>query len=321
MGDFKPVMVGNYTIADRPSDVSIRYIVIHATELSYADTIARFQSPHHVSAHTVIRGADGQQTGMVTPDNVAWHAGNWDMNCRSLGIEQEAYVDDAASFTGPMMAALVDQILTWSVQYHISLDRAHILGHDNVAAPSREAAKQMHRDPGWQFDWAQLFRQLGVSAEPSAPVNSGQALKITSRYVNLFQQPSVTSEVIGQTTDSLSYRASYGQEFVCVAQHGDWLAIDFNGQQAWLNRKDAVGVQRPILTVDQEPVNLYGSTQPDAAAIGELQSGEQYVISDTLTGLKASDTTGHLSAVETNDVFQQIWYGHRIGYVKISKSN
>ncbi|MFC6253948.1 N-acetylmuramoyl-L-alanine amidase [Secundilactobacillus hailunensis] len=319
MPEFKPALSDNYTAANRPSDVSIHYIVIHATELSYADTIARFQSPHHVSAHMVVRGADGQRTAMVTPDNVAWHAGNWDMNCRSLGIEQEAYVADAASFTAPMLAALADQILTWSVQYHIPLDRAHLLGHDNVAAPSREAAKQMHRDPGWQFDWAQLFRLLGVSSEPSAPVKVGQALKITSQYVDLVQQPDVTGEVIGQKTDPLSYRASYGQEFVCVAKQGEWIAIDFGGQQAWFNQRDATGVIRSIYTVDQTSIPLYGSTQPNAATIAELQIGEQYVISDTLKGLQTSDTDGYLSAKATSELYAQIWYNHRIGYIKAAQ--
>lgn len=318
MSDFKPAMSDNYTIANRPNDVRIHYIVIHATELSYADTIARFQSLHHVSAHMVVRGADGQQTVMVTPDNVAWHAGNWDMNCRSLGIEQEAYVDDAASFTALMLAALTDQILTWSVQYHIPLDRAHLLGHDNVAAPSQEAAEQMHRDPGWQFDWAQLFRQLGVPPEPLRPVVVGDAVAITKRYVDLVQQPDAASEVIGQKADPLSYRASYGQEFVCVGQYGDWLAIDYGGQQAWFNRRDATGVNRPILMVKREPMNLYGSTQPDAKAIGKLQLGEQYVISDTLKGLQTSDADGYLSAKPTSELYAQIWYNHRIGYVKVN---
>ncbi len=128
MTEFRPALVSNYTHAKRPVDVRIHYIVIHATELSYSDTIARFQSANQVSAHVVIRQADGHRTEMVAPGNVAWHAGNWDMNCRSLGIEQEAYIEDSAAYTESMMAALAIQIQEWSARYHVPLDRAHLLG-------------------------------------------------------------------------------------------------------------------------------------------------------------------------------------------------
>lgn len=319
MTEFEPALASNYTRAERPTDVRIRYIVIHATELSYSDTVARFQSANQVSAHVVIRQADGHRIGMVAPENVAWHAGNWDMNCRSLGIEQEAYIEDAATYTEPMMRALADQILEWSARYHVPLDRAHLLGHDNVAAPTREKAAGMHRDPGWYFDWEDLFRRLGVKSESGLPVTAGQGIKITSNYVDLYQQPTLEDEVIGIKTDPSSYRASYGEEFVCVAQQDDWIAINFDGQLAWLKQSQVVGAQREILKIGNEPLALYGSTQPDTPAIGELLPGEQYVISDQLTGVKTGDSMGRLITENTNDVFKQIWYNHRVGYVNATE--
>lgn len=320
MPEFKPALTGNYTIAQRPADVSIHYIVIHATELNYLETLARFQSLNHVSAHTVIRQHDGHRTEMVLPKDVAWHAGNWDMNCRSLGIEQEAYVTDAASFTEPMLNALVTQISEWSSQYYIPLDRAHLLGHDNVAAPNQKAQVRMHRDPGWYFDWEGLFQKLGIASMPDLPVKVGQGVRIKTRYADLHQQPDPESPVIGNQSDTLTYRASYGQEFVCVAEHGDWLAIYFNGQRAWCRQSQVSGIQRPILKVSHETA-IYGSTQLGTPAIGLLQPDEQYVISDELNGLQTSDTAGHLTAHKTNEIFEQIWYGHRIAYVKASEKN
>lgn len=319
MTEFRPALVNNYTHAKRPADVRIRYIVIHATELSYSDTIARFQSANQVSAHVVIRQADGHRTEMVAPENVAWHAGNWDMNCRSLGIEQEAYIEDSAAYTESMMTALATQIEEWSARYHVPLDRAHLLGHDNVAAPTHEKAVEMHHDPGWYFDWENLFQRIGIKAEAVQPIKVGQGIRITSNDVDLYQQPTLGSEVIGNNTAPSSYRASYGEEFACVAQQGDWIAIYFSGQKAWLKQSHVVGVQQPILKIEDEPVALYGSTQPDAPAIGELLPGEQYVISDQLTGLETSDVMGHLTTEDTSDMFQQIWYNHRIGYVKATE--
>lgn len=318
MIEFKPALTENYTIANRPTDVSIHYIVIHATELSYPDTIARFQNPNHVSAHVVIRQHDGHRTAMVAPKDVAWHAGNWDMNCRSLGIEQEAYVADVTSFTEPMMGALASQILEWSAQYAIPLDRAHLLGHDNVAAPIKKVRTQMHCDPGWSFDWERLFQKLGVVPAPNLPVNIGQGVRIVTHYADLFQYPALESSVIGRLADTLTYRASYGQEFVCVAEHGAWLAIDFNGQRAWLRQSQVSGIRRPILKVSRR-MAIYGSTQSGAPATGFLQPDEQYVITDELAGLQTSDAAGHLTVHATHDVFKQIWYGHRIAYVKANE--
>lgn len=315
MTDFKAAMAGNYTVADRPNDIRIRYIVIHATELNYRATIARFQTPNQVSAHVVIRQRDGYRTTMVAPQNVAWHAGNWDMNCRSLGIEQEAYAEQPASFTQPMLHTLATQILEWSTQYHISLDRAHLLGHDNVAAPTQAAEPAMHRDPGWYFDWEALFRQLGIVTKPKLPVNVGHAVRITDTYADLFQQPISQSRFIGKRLEPLSHRVSYGQEFACVAKDGGWIAINFSGRLGWINENQVTGVQRPILKVAHQ-ISLYGSTQPDAPAIDVLQPGEQYVISDEPAGLQTSDTSGRLTVQKTGDLFWQIWYGHRIGYVK-----
>lgn len=316
MPDFKPALPQNYTLANRPGDVRLRYIVIHATELNYAETIVRFQSPHQVSAHVVIRQQDGHRVTMVEPQNVAWHAGNWDINCRSLGIEQEAYVAESTSFSVPMMATLADQILEWSDRFQIPLDRAHILGHDNVVTPTPEAEGRMHQDPGWYFDWAALFAKLGVTPELVSPIVVGQGLRVTARYVNLYQEPTANSAVIGHQDKPFTYRASYGQTFVCVEKVGSWVAINFSGHRAWLNQQDAAGVQRPIYTVGTESVPLYGMTQPDARPIGELKPGEQYVISDELAGLQSTDAAGQLRARQTDDRFYQIWYGHRIGYVK-----
>ncbi|WP_054700340.1 hypothetical protein [Secundilactobacillus odoratitofui] len=64
-------LASNYTVANRPSDLGIRYIIIHATQLSYDDTVARFLAPNEVSAHVVIRQTDGLVTEMVASQNVA----------------------------------------------------------------------------------------------------------------------------------------------------------------------------------------------------------------------------------------------------------
>ena len=49
-----------------------------------------------------------------------------------------------------------------AAQYHIPLDRAHILGHDNVPGTTPAHSPGMHWDPGPYWDWAHYFDLLGT---------------------------------------------------------------------------------------------------------------------------------------------------------------
>ncbi|HET9492793.1 MAG TPA: N-acetylmuramoyl-L-alanine amidase, partial [Chloroflexia bacterium] len=87
-----PAHPNNYTVG-RPYP-PLNTILIHDTEGSYASAISWFQNPNsRVSAHYVLRSADGQVTQMVREANTAWHAGNWDYNVRSIGLEHEGYMN------------------------------------------------------------------------------------------------------------------------------------------------------------------------------------------------------------------------------------
>ena len=70
------------------------------TQETFGDTIDIFQDPaRKVSAHYVVRSADGHVAQCVRERDVAWHAGNWDYNTRSIGIEHEGWVDKPEYFT------------------------------------------------------------------------------------------------------------------------------------------------------------------------------------------------------------------------------
>ena len=75
----------NYTQARRPQS-AIRFIVIHVTEGSYLGTVAWLRDPRaHASANFVV-GRDGKVQELVPLHDIAWHAGNWAYNVRSVGI-------------------------------------------------------------------------------------------------------------------------------------------------------------------------------------------------------------------------------------------
>ncbi len=88
-----PADPSNYTSSSRPTSYPITKIIVHTTEGSYAGAISWFQNPSsNVSAHYVLRSSDGEATQMVCHKDIAWHAGNWYYNTRSIGLEHEGYV-------------------------------------------------------------------------------------------------------------------------------------------------------------------------------------------------------------------------------------
>jgi hypothetical protein len=161
---------GSYDLADRPHGPAIDHIVLHDTEGSYAGAVATFTNPaNYVSAHYVIRAADGHVTQMVRTRDVAWHAGNWYLNMHSVGIEQEGYaVRGATWFTERLYRSSARLVRYLAARYRIPLDRQHILGHDNVPGTIPARVARMHWDPGPFWDWNHYLALLGRPVRPSA---------------------------------------------------------------------------------------------------------------------------------------------------------
>ncbi|WP_326815740.1 MULTISPECIES: N-acetylmuramoyl-L-alanine amidase [unclassified Streptomyces] len=156
LAHWTPASAANYTASTRPSAYPVQYVIIHVTQEIFSDAIGIFQNPaKQVSAHYVVRSADGYIAQCVREQDIAWHAGNWDYNTCSVGIEHEGWVDQPAYFTN----ALYEQsaLLTASVcdRYGIPKDRAHILGHAEVPGTD-------HTDPGPNWDWVRYIRLVNL---------------------------------------------------------------------------------------------------------------------------------------------------------------
>ncbi len=162
---------GNYDLADRPRDgQNIRYIVIHTTEGSYNGTLSVFQDPTYAaSAHYLVRSRDGHLAKLVSPDNLAWHAGNWYFNMHSVGIEHEAVsADGHLWFTDELYATSAALVRFLCDRYHVPMDREHIIGHDEVPGLTQARTPAMHWDPGPYWDWNRFMRMVrGAPGEPA----------------------------------------------------------------------------------------------------------------------------------------------------------
>ncbi|WP_371673063.1 N-acetylmuramoyl-L-alanine amidase [Streptomyces sp. NBC_00289] len=155
--EWQPATVSNYTVSGRPGSYSVDRVVIHVTQETYNDTLSIFRNPQkQVSAHYVVRSADGHMAQCVREADVAWHAGNWDYNTRSIGIEHEGWVDRPAYFTDAMYEQSAELAAAVCGTYGIPKDRTHIIGHYEVPGSD-------HTDPGPHWDWVRYMRLVDLA--------------------------------------------------------------------------------------------------------------------------------------------------------------
>ncbi len=255
---WSPASTSNYT-AGRSGE-SIRYVVIHTTQGSYAGAISWFRNPSaRVSAHYVLRSSDGEVTQMLAHANTGWHAGNSTYNRRSIGIEHEGFVADPGRWYTTAMYESSARLTRWICERHgIPMDRAHIIGHVEVPGAT-------HTDPGTGWDWARYMRL--VTGTPDAPA-----------YAATF-----TGSSIPETMTS-------GERAVA------WVELRNEGTAVWRLDRTFLGAadDMPSPFFDAENwVNDHRSTPPDHSGYGRGDVGrftfmitapevtEETVVSDT----------------------------------------
>jgi hypothetical protein len=120
--------------------------------------VAAFTGPTSTSAaHYLVNGATGSTDPAVTqfaPDR-DWvrSVNNWWFNETSIGVEQIGFaVAPAGYFTQSLYKRSADLVGWVAWRYHIPVDRAHILGHDNIPNSIDNPTVQ-HWDPGPSWDW------------------------------------------------------------------------------------------------------------------------------------------------------------------------
>ena len=162
-----------------PRTKEVSAVVIHYTEGSYAGCISWFKNcESSVSAHYVIRSADGQITQMVLEKDKAWHARS--ANGYTIGIEHEAYGNVWEFFTEEMYQSSADLIRSICSRYDtIDGQRTHDrdtldngfcvnnglynLGGEGACVQIRghqHYPDQSHTDPGPYWDWNYYYKLI-----------------------------------------------------------------------------------------------------------------------------------------------------------------
>ncbi|MFG2801283.1 N-acetylmuramoyl-L-alanine amidase [Streptomyces pseudovenezuelae] len=297
---------GNHDLGDRPASQSIRYIVIHDTEGSWEGVLNLVQDPTYVSWNYTLRSTDGHIAQHVKAKDVAWHAGNWYINAKSIGLEHEGFLANPdAWYTEAMYRSSARLVKYLSVKYGIPLDRQHILGHENVPGPTTSTVAGMHTDPGPYWDWRHYFELLGHPFRTTAPQQGGlvtirpdyatnrpqytgcvtkgvPCASHGSSEVRLYSAPDESSALVtdiglggrAPTIDvnDLSSRVSTGQQYAVAGRDGDWTAIWYLGQKAWFRNPasspTAVNAAGLVVTPKKGlgSVPVYGRAYPEASA-------------------------------------------------------
>lgn len=279
---------GNHDKADRPRSQRVDYIVVHDTE-GYWDTDLRLvQDPSYVSWHYTVRSSDGLVAQHVPTKDVAWHAGNWYVNAKSIGVEHAGFLTEPDTwYTEEMYRASARLVRFLADTYDVPLDRQHILGHDNVPGTVASSIPDMHTDPGPYWDWAHYFELLGAPFHRTAGPSGGLVTILPdygrhrpsytgcakagercaghgSAAVRLHTAPDSDAPLVkdvglrpgggDSTTDvnDTGARASTGQTFAVAGHRGGWTAIWYLGRRAWFHnppaRPTAVGARGWVVT-------------------------------------------------------------------------
>ena len=162
---------GSYTQASRtPRGHQITTIVIHATDGGTLDgNVWWLSGGHsHASAHYVI-SRTGSIVQLVHLSDIAWHAGNWKVNCHSIGIEHVGDTYDPTGFTTDEYRSSA-RLVAWLVRrFGIPVDRPHIIGPSEVPAPNHPGlfgGADHHTDPGPFWRWGYYMNLVRHYAFP-----------------------------------------------------------------------------------------------------------------------------------------------------------
>ena len=149
---------GNFTKAHRAPQ-SISKLVVHVTEGSFWGSVRWLKNPRaHASSHYVVSRA-GDIVQLVHVSDIAWHAGNWGTNVKSVGIEHEGFTYGPNGFTDKQYRQSAKLAAWLAKRALMPIDRAHIIGHHEVPGPNGgRGGASGHTDPGPRWNWTRYLR-------------------------------------------------------------------------------------------------------------------------------------------------------------------
>jgi hypothetical protein len=184
----------SYRVADRPYGFEfIDSIMIHDTEEAYAGTVAAFTDQNAgASTQYLVSGqknsSDPAVTQFVADKNWAKNVNNFWFNQHSIGIENIGFAVAPAGYYTRQLYERCADLVGWVVwKYRIPLDRAHILGHDNIpnSVGPPDGPHVQHWDPGPSWDWPYFMALVRAAYERWSHDAPPPPAEIPARYTKL----------------------------------------------------------------------------------------------------------------------------------------
>ena len=149
---------GNRTNANRGAP-RIDRIVIHVAQGSYSGTLNWFNDPSSSSsAHYTVSSKGGNVGQSVKEEDIAWHAGWWNTNKTSIGIEHGGYIGNEGYFKDAMYEPSARLTAYLCRKYNIPVKRRYIIGHHEVPGCSGGGGGvSCHVDPGQHWEWGRYM--------------------------------------------------------------------------------------------------------------------------------------------------------------------
>ncbi|MDE0151159.1 MAG: N-acetylmuramoyl-L-alanine amidase [Bdellovibrionales bacterium] len=151
------------------SPIDVQFLILHYTGCSLEKTFEIFKDPKKkVSAHFVIdqTGAIYEIISCIKKPVKAFHAGqsSWktwtNFNNHSIGVELVNFNGNLFNYTEEQYSSLAQLILHLQKIYPPLQSPERILGHEHIAGFRGKV------DPGTQFNWDKLFKQIYPSHTP-----------------------------------------------------------------------------------------------------------------------------------------------------------
>ncbi|GAB3755672.1 N-acetylmuramoyl-L-alanine amidase [Yimella radicis] len=264
---------GNHDLAFRPRSPQLTHVVIHDTECSYEVGIKLVTDATYMAWNYSIRSSDGHIAQHLQTKDIGWHAGNWYMNMHSVGLEHEGFAAQGYNWYSEVMYRRSARLTRHLCRtYGIPMDRAHIIGHDQVPALTTSRIRGMHWDPGPFWDWERYFELMGAPLSKGtvgrAP-KTGDVVRILPGFEDNVQVVQGCSGVCVEGTDhgtnfvplrsapdasaplvvdpglkaspsttqvsDIGARAAAGTEYAVAEVRGDWTAVWYLGAIAWFH--------------------------------------------------------------------------------------
>jgi N-acetyl-anhydromuramyl-L-alanine amidase AmpD len=125
----------HYTPADRDAK-DIYSLILHSSSgAGTAEQLRQYfvKGERQVSYHYIVDAA-GKVVTAVEPEDIAWHAGNWALNKRSIGIGLIGKAGQSA-FPLPQLTALVKLMARLSHDFNLSLRRVYDYNDGRIDIP------------------------------------------------------------------------------------------------------------------------------------------------------------------------------------------